>query len=690
MFDRLKEEINSIKARDPAVRSALEVIFLYPSFKAVRSYRRAHWFYEHGHFFIARWISQSCRNRTGIEIHPGAKIGKGLFIDHGAGVVIGETTEIGDYCTLYQNVTLGGTGKDTGKRHPTLGNNVLVGAGARVLGPMKIGDNSKIAANAVVLEEVPPNCTAVGVPARVVKRDGVRVGNSDLDQIHIPDPVSQLLCEHMYKIECLQQEIDDLKKQLDSKNNNSQEENNMQIYNTMTRQKEELKPITPGTVKIYACGPTVYNLIHIGNARALCVFDTLRRYLEFRGYKVFYVQNFTDVDDKIIKKANELGKTAHEVSENAIREYFTDADGLNVRRADVHPKVTENMDIIIDIVKTLIEKGFAYEADGDVYFETSKFPEYGKLSHMPLEDLQAGARIEVGEKKRDPMDFAVWKAAKPGEPYWDSPFGKGRPGWHIECSAMSRHYIGDTLDIHGGGADLIFPHHENEIAQSECATGQPLANIWMHNGMLNVDGTKMSKSKGNFFMVRDLSKEYGYEPIRFMLLSVHYRSQLNYTLDVIESCKAALQRLYTCRDTLNRAIEAAPEGEASAQALADVKEAQEQFIRVMDDDFNTADGISTIFELVRKINTAVSAGNATKGTLKAYNDEFTALTNVLGLLYNNNDEEQIPAEITELIEKRKEARKAKDFALADSIRDQIKELGWVVEETRQGTIVKKA
>ena len=292
--------------------------------------------------------------------------------------------------------------------------------------------------------------------------------------------------------------------------------------------------------------------------------------------------------------------------------------------------------------------------------------------------------------KRSPMDFAVWKAAKPGEPYWDSPFGKGRPGWHIECSAMSRHYIGDTIDIHGGGADLIFPHHENEIAQSECATGQPLANIWMHNGMLNVDGAKMSKSKGNFFMVRDLSKEYGYEPIRFMLLSVHYRSQLNYTLDVIESCKAALQRLYTCRDTLNRAIEAAPEGEASAQALADVKEAQEQFIRVMDDDFNTADGISTIFELVRKINTAVSAGNATKGTLKAYNDEFTALTNVLGLLYNNNDEEQIPAEITELIEKRKEARKAKDFALADSIRDQIKALGWVVEETRQGTIVKKA
>jgi len=463
----------------------------------------------------------------------------------------------------------------------------------------------------------------------------------------------------------------------------------MQIYNTMTRQKEELKPLTDGTVKIYACGPTVYNLIHIGNARALCVFDTLRRYLEFRGYNVFYVQNFTDVDDKIIKKANELGKTAHEVSENAIKEYFTDADGLNVRRADVHPKVTENMDIIIDIVKTLVDKGFAYEADGDVYFATSKFKEYGKLSHMPLEDLQAGARIEVGDKKRDPMDFAVWKAAKPGEPYWDSPFGQGRPGWHIECSAMSRHYIGDTIDIHGGGADLIFPHHENEIAQSECATGCPLANVWMHNGMLNVDGSKMSKSKGNFFMVRDLSNEYGYEPIRFMLLSVHYRSQLNYTIEVIESCKAALQRMYTCRDSLDRAINAAAEGAAGEAALNDVKEAREQFIKVMDDDFNTADGISVIFELVRKINTAIASGNATKGDLNAYNDEFTALTNVLGLLYNNKDEE-IPAEITELIEQRKAARKAKDFALADSLRDKITAMGYIVEETRQGTIVKKA
>lgn len=463
----------------------------------------------------------------------------------------------------------------------------------------------------------------------------------------------------------------------------------MQIYNTMTRKKEELKPVEEGVVKIYCCGPTVYNLIHIGNARALCVFDTLRRYLEFRGYKVLYVQNFTDVDDKIIKKANELGKTASEVSENAIKEYFVDAEGLNVRRADIHPKVTENMDIIIDIVKTLVDKGYAYMADGDVYFETSKFPEYGKLSHQPLDDLKAGARIEVGEKKRDPMDFAVWKAAKPGEPYWDSPFGKGRPGWHIECSAMSRHYIGDTIDIHGGGSDLIFPHHENEIAQSECATGSPLANIWMHNGMLNVDNKKMSKSTGNFFMVRDLSDKYGYEPIRFMLLSVHYRSQLNYTTEVIESCKAALSRLYTCRDSMERVMSSAADKQANAQTLADVETARREFTDAMEDDFNTADAIAAVFELVRRINTALTSPEVTKGDIKAYQDEFSALTNVLGLLYNKKDDE-IPAEITALIEERKAARKAKDFAKADAIRDKITEMGYIVEETRQGTIVKKA
>ena len=360
-----------------------------------------------------------------------------------------------------------------------------------------------------------------------------------------------------------------------------------------------------------------------------------------------------------------------------------------MRRADVHPKVTENMDIIIDIVKTLVDKGYAYEADGDVYFDVGRFPGYGKLSHQPLDDLKAGARIEVGEKKRDPMDFAVWKAAKPGEPYWDSPFGKGRPGWHIECSAMSRHYIGDTIDIHGGGADLIFPHHENEIAQSECATGCALANIWMHNGMLNVDNKKMSKSAGNFFLVRDMAAKFGYEPIRFMLLSVQYRGQLNYTIEVIESCKASLARLYTCRDSMKRVLASAKDGEASAQTMENVKTAREDFIKAMDDDLNTADGISAVFELVRKINTALADTNVTKGDISVYFDEFTALTNVLGLLYNSNEEE-IPPEVLGLIEQRKAARKGKDFALADQLREKITELGYIVEETRQGTVVKKA
>ncbi len=324
----------------------------------------------------------------------------------------------------------------------------------------------------------------------------------------------------------------------------------MLLYNTMTRKKEEFKPLTDGVVNIYACGPTVYNYIHIGNARPICSFDVLRRYLKYRGYQVKYVQNFTDVDDKIIKKANEEGVESLEISEKYIAEYKKDAHGLNVMDADVHPKVTESMDIIIDIVKTLVDKGFAYESNGDVYFRTSKFPEYGKLSKMPIDDLKAGARIDVSEHKEDPLDFAVWKAAKPGEPYWDSPWGKGRPGWHIECSAMSRFHIGNTLDIHCGGQDLIFPHHENEIAQSEAATGSPLANYWMHNGYINVDNQKMSKSLGNFFTAREVAEKYGYEVVRYMMVQAHYRSPINYCVELLESCKASLERLYNCRNTL--------------------------------------------------------------------------------------------------------------------------------------------
>ena len=463
----------------------------------------------------------------------------------------------------------------------------------------------------------------------------------------------------------------------------------MLLYNTMTRKKEEFKPLTDGVVNIYACGPTVYNYIHIGNARPICSFDVLRRYLKYRGYQVKYVQNFTDVDDKIIKKANEEGVESLEISEKYIAEYKKDAHGLNVMDADIHPKVTESMDIIIDIVKTLVDKGFAYESNGDVYFRTSKFPEYGKLSKMPIDDLKAGARIDVSEHKEDPLDFAVWKAAKPGEPYWDSPWGKGRPGWHIECSAMSRFHIGNTLDIHCGGQDLIFPHHENEIAQSEAATGSPLANYWMHNGYINVDNQKMSKSLGNFFTAREVAEKYGYEVVRYMMVQAHYRSPINYCVELLESCKASLERLYNCRNTLDNAIAVAKSGPVSSESADLFERRRQQFITAMDDDLNTADAITAVFELVRDLNTMSADSSTSKEQLEAGAAVFDELTGVLGLLYNRNKEEEIPAEILELAEQRKNARKEKNFALADELRDKIASMGYIIEETRQGTKIRK-
>lgn len=463
----------------------------------------------------------------------------------------------------------------------------------------------------------------------------------------------------------------------------------MYIYNTLTRQKEELKTIKPNQVSIYACGPTVYNFIHIGNARPICVFDVLRRFLKYTGYKVKYVQNFTDVDDKIIKRSIEEGIPSIEVSEKYIKEFRKDADGLNVMEADIHPKVTENMDIIIDIIKTLVEKGYAYETHGDVYFRTKKFKDYGKLSHMPLEDLQAGARIEVNSIKEDAMDFAVWKAAKPGEPYWESPWGNGRPGWHIECSAMSRHYIGDTIDIHGGGQDLIFPHHENEIAQSEAATGMPLANYWMHNGYININNQKMSKSAGNFFTTRDVAEKYGYEAIRYLMVQAHYRSPINYSLELIESCKASLERLYNCRDNLDRAIEVAPAGSIADEAKAMIDNRKKQFIDALNDDLNTADGITAVFELTRELNTMMLDKTASKEQLSYGAKIFDELTDVLGILYNRNKKEEIPAEVVELAEQRKQAKKDKNFALADEIRAKVTELGYSIEDTRQGTKITK-
>ena len=453
----------------------------------------------------------------------------------------------------------------------------------------------------------------------------------------------------------------------------------MKIFNTLTRSKDEFKPINEGEVKIYACGPTVYNYIHIGNARPLCVFDVLRRYFEWRGMKVNIVQNFTDIDDKLIKKANEEGVTVPEVAERFIGEFWTDAKGLNIREATCHPKATENIEQIKDIISLLVEKGYAYESGNDVYYRAKKFKEYGKLSHQPLEDLEAGARIETGDIKEDPMDFCLWKGAKPGEPYWESPWGNGRPGWHIECSAMAGRYLGKTIDIHCGGLDLIFPHHENEIAQSEAANGCEFSHYWMHNGFINVDKHKMSKSLNNFFTVRDVAEKYGYEPIRYLMISSQYRSPINYSVDIIEQAKNSIERLYTCRDNIDFALKNAEDG---GEIPSFLELHRNEFIEAMEDDLNTADALAAVFMLVRDINTAITNGLGKDG-LKACAEVFDELTWVLGLVYNRKTE-ALDSEIEALIEKRTEARKNKDFKTADSIRDQLKEMGIILEDTPQG------
>lgn len=457
----------------------------------------------------------------------------------------------------------------------------------------------------------------------------------------------------------------------------------MRIFNTMTRQKEEFIPNNPDEVKIYACGPTVYNYIHIGNARPLCVFDVLRRYLEYKGYNVKFVQNFTDVDDKIIKRANEEGITFEEVSKKYIEEFWIDANGLNFKKASVHPKATENIDEIINIIKTLEEKGYAYAVDGDVYFRTLKFKEYGKLSHQPIEDLQSGARIAIGEKKENPLDFTLWKAAKEGEPYWDSPWGKGRPGWHIECSAMNKRFLGDTIDIHCGGQDLIFPHHENEIAQSECANGCTFSKYWMHNGYINVDNVKMSKSLGNFKTVREIANVYGYEVIRYFLISSHYRSPINYSLEIIEQCKSALERLYTCRESLDFALKNAKDIPDDEELIKKLNSHREQFISAMDDDLNTADGVAAVFELVKDINTSILDKEVSKNVCQTAAAVFDELCDVLGILYNrkNND---VDSDIEALIEERQQARANMDWATADRIRDELKAKGIILKDTPQG------
>ncbi len=460
----------------------------------------------------------------------------------------------------------------------------------------------------------------------------------------------------------------------------------MKIFNTLNRKKEEFVPVEKGVVRMYSCGPTVYNYFHIGNARPFIIFDTLRRYLEYSGYTVYFVQNFTDIDDKMINKANEMGITVKELADQYIEEYFKDADGLGIKRATWHPRATDNIDAIIEIVKALEEKGYAYNVGGDVYFAAKKFDQYGKLSHQPLEDLESGARININEDKRDPMDFALWKSQKPGEPAWESPWGMGRPGWHIECSAMANKFLAKTIDIHSGGQDLIFPHHENEIAQSECAHGVTFSNYWMHNGYINIDNRKMSKSLGNFFTVREISEEFDYEVMRFFMLSAHYRSPINFSKTLMESAKSSLDRIYNCLNDLKFAAENAQTATEPSDSEKAYKETidgfKAKYIAAMDDDLNTADAISVIFEIVSEANKQLAGGELSKETIEYTSGIIRELGGVLGLLAEKDD--ALSDEITALIEKRAQARADKNWAKSDEIRDALRDMGIIVKDTPQG------
>ena len=465
----------------------------------------------------------------------------------------------------------------------------------------------------------------------------------------------------------------------------------MKLYNTLTQQKETFVPIEAGKVRMYSCGPTVYNYFHIGNARPFIVFDVLRRFLEYTGYQVNFVQNFTDVDDKIINRSHEEGISPQEISEKYIREYFIDADALGIKRATVHPKVSEHIPEIIAMIQTLEDKGLAYNVGGNVYYHVDNFKEYGKLSKQSIDDLKSGARIDVNDEKQSPLDFVLWKKKKDGEPYWESPWGQGRPGWHIECSAMSKKHLGDTIDIHGGGQDLIFPHHENEIAQSEGCCGKPFANYWVHNGYINIDNEKMSKSKGNFFTVRDIAKTFDLEAVRMFLLMAHYRSPVNFSEALLQQAANALDRFYTAKFQMAFLLNNAANTEANGDEqtwITSLESYKTGFLAAMEDDINTADAIASIFELVRDLNSNLDA-NSSREAIMAGQRIFAELTGVLGLAVKDK-ETDLDAEIEDLIAKRQTARKEKDFKRSDEIRDELLAKGIVLEDTREGVKWKRA
>ena len=462
----------------------------------------------------------------------------------------------------------------------------------------------------------------------------------------------------------------------------------IRVFNTKTHKKEDFIPVNGNKVGIYACGPTVYDYFHIGNARIFIVFDVIRRYLQWRGYDVTYVQNFTDIDDKMINRAHELGITVEELAERNIAAYFEDAEALGIKPADVHPRATEHISEIIELINQLVEKGLAYNIGGDVYFNTAAFPNYGELSRQPLEDLLAGARVDIDERKRHPLDFALWKKQKPGEPAWESPWGKGRPGWHIECSAMSMKYLGETFDIHAGGPDLIFPHHENEKAQSEGATGKPFAKYWLHAGYLNINKQKMSKSLGNYMTVRDLRTTFDPAAIRFFMLSAHYRNPINYTVELLQQAASGLERLnnvvYNLRDILNKLPEQEEFTEETTARLKALDEFRERFIAAMDDDFNTADALAVLFELARETNAYLNRPEPVKIVVEKTLAFFMEMGEILGFFADQDNEDNLSAKVNEMIARRQAARKAKDWQTADAIRDQLQEMGIMLEDTPLG------
>ncbi len=697
LWNDIRRDYRAVFKNDPAARNGVEVIFAYPGFHAIFLHRINHMLWNAGIPLMPRLLSHIARFFTGIEIHPAAKIGAGFFIDHGMGVVIGETSEIGEDVLLYQGVTLGGTGKEKGKRHPTLGSSVIVGAGAKILGGITIGSHSKIGANAVVLDSVPDYAIVVGVPGKIIKKKVLRMMEEgpveSIAKVQMPDPVED-------KFKELERQIEELNKKIESLEGKG---GKMRVYNTLTGRKDELIPISPNKIGIYACGVTVYDLCHIGHARSAIVFDVIRRYLRFKGFEVKYIRNFTDIDDKIINRSKQEGIPWDVVAKKYTDEYYRDMDRLGVGRADIEPKATEYIPEIIAAIRGLIDKGFAYLVDGDVYYEVSKFAGYGKLSKRDVDEMLAGARVEVDERKKNPMDFALWKSSKEGEPSWDSPWGPGRPGWHIECTAMSTKHLGESFDIHGGGADLIFPHHENELAQTEAYTGKPFVKYWIHNGFITIDKEKMSKSLGNFFTIREILDKFDPEVVRFFLLSTHYRSPIEFSDALLKEAEVSIDRYYTTiiriEDFLNSDTGAQKPSAAEKAMEGVVNSFMDRFKEAMDDDFNTALAVGHIFELIREINKFLDtrpSGPKAKELLLKSGDLLLQSGSVLNIFSKKPEEwydalmktKNIPYSRTDILEKialRQEARQRKDWAAADAVRKELELHGIILEDKKDGT-----